>query len=65
MRDLPATVYTGEKYSNTAPVIILKDESQLDAVWQYCHTGEFTKALRAINPNVAVENGYVSKISWR
>jgi len=64
MRDLPATVYTGEKYSNTAPVIILKDESQLDAVWQYCHTGEFTKALRAINPNVAVENGYVSKISW-
>jgi hypothetical protein len=64
MRDLPATVYTGEKYSNTAPVIILKDERQLDAVWQYCYTGEFTKALRAINPNVAVENGYVSKISW-
>ncbi|AKX95087.1 hypothetical protein MOTHE_c23040 [Moorella thermoacetica] len=27
-------------------------------------SGEFTKALRAINPNVAVENGYVSKIHW-
>ena len=64
MRDLPATVYTGEKYSNTAPVIILKDKKQLSAVWQFCQTGEFTRALRAINPNVAVENGYVSKISW-
>jgi N-6 DNA Methylase len=64
MRDLPATVYTGEKYSNTAPVIILKDQKQLPALWQFCQTGEFTRALRAINPNIAVENGYVSKISW-
>ncbi|OIQ10571.1 Eco57I restriction-modification methylase domain-containing protein [Neomoorella thermoacetica] len=64
MRDLPATLYTGELFSNTAPVIIPRKYEYLPGICAFCMSGEFTKALRAINPNVAVENGYVSKIHW-
>lgn len=64
MRNLPATIYDGGYFSNTAPVIIPKNKNDLRAIWDFCSSSEFNEELRKINPNVAIENGYVSKLYW-
>lgn len=70
MRSLPATLYSGHLFSNSTPVIIPKDPQDLPAVWCFCTSTEFFDGLRAINPKLSVDNGYVSKIEvdvsrWR
>lgn len=64
MRSLPATLYTGEKFSNSTPVIVPHDEQDLPAVWQFCVSDDFRRTLRQLNPKLSVDNGYVAKISW-
>lgn len=63
MRSLPATLYFGEYFSNTAPVIICEKEF-LPAVWAFASDSSFNQAMKQINPNIAIENGYVEKIEW-
>lgn len=70
MRSLPATLYSGDLFSNSTPVIIPTDLDDLSAVWCFCTSTEFFDGLRAINPKLSVDNGYVSKIEvdfsrWR
>ena len=62
MRSLPATIYKGNHFSNSTPVIVPSKDTDLSALWCYCSSAEFTRALRAINQKLSVDNGYVSKI---
>jgi hypothetical protein len=64
MSNLPAALYAGEKFSNSTPVIIPNDEAHLPALWAFISSGEFTLAMRRLNPKMSVDNGYVAKISW-
>lgn len=70
MTSLPATLFEGSKFSNATPVIVPGDPGDLAALWCYCSSPAFAKALREINQKLSVDNGYVSKISvdfehWR
>lgn len=70
MRSLPATLYSGHLFSNSTPVIVPKKAEDLPAIWCFCTSDEFFDGLRAINPKLSVDNGYVSKIEvdfarWR
>ena len=70
MRSLPATIFDGDYFSNSTPVIVPFKESDLGAFWCYCSSTEFSETLRAINRKLSVDNGYVSKMSidierWR
>ena len=64
MRSLPATLYTGSRFSNTTPVIIPNDDQYLPAVWHFCTSHDFFNALRSLNPKLSVDNGYVGKIAF-
>jgi len=64
MSDLPATRYLGTYFSNSTPVIVPKKEEYLPAIWCFCKSKEFSKALRAINQKLSVDNGYVGKIAF-
>ncbi|MCL5279433.1 MAG: BREX-1 system adenine-specific DNA-methyltransferase PglX [Planctomycetes bacterium] len=64
MRSLPATLYTGERFSNSTPVLIPHCDEHLPALWAFCRTPVFCEALRALNPKLSVDNGYVAKIAW-
>ena len=64
MRDLPATVYTGNKFSNSTPVIIPYDEKWLPALWEFASSDGLYEAIRALNPKLSVDNGYINKVSW-
>ena len=64
MRALPATLYLGERFSNTTPVIIPKRKDNLHTIWTFSSNPAFNTSMRQINPNVAIENGYVAKLFW-
>ena len=62
MRSLPATVFNGDYFSNSTPVIVPFEQSDLAALWCYCSSDEFSATLRAMNQKLSVDNGYVSKM---
>ena len=64
MRELPAALYNGILFSNTAPIIIPKQEKYIESVWCFCSSKGFSTAMRKINPSIAIENGYVAKVFW-
>jgi hypothetical protein len=62
MQRLPATLYGGERFSNSTPVIVPFDSSNLSAIYTFCSSIEFAASLRLINQKLSVDNGYVGKI---
>ena len=62
MRSLPATIFDGDYFSNSTPVLVPFEESDLGALWCYCASDEFSTTLRAMNQKLSVDNGYVSKM---
>jgi hypothetical protein len=64
MRGLPATLYSGDLFSNSTPVIIPRERTSLAAIWCFCAGEDFAKELRKQNPKLSVDNGYVSKIPF-
>ena len=64
MSGLPATIFTGEKFINSVPVIVPKSTEHLPAIWAFCRSPEFVNSIRAINQKASVDNGYVSKIPF-
>jgi hypothetical protein len=64
MRHIPATLYSGELFSNSTPVIVPKDEAVLPAIWAFCKSATFHEELRKVNPKVSVDNGYIPKVPF-
>jgi len=64
MSGLPATLYCGQLFSNSTPVVIPHDPSDLPPVWLFCSSQEFADCLRVINQKMSVDNGYVGKIEF-
>lgn len=61
---LPATLYSGEFFADSTPVIVPRDDEDLGAIWAFCSSPAFNKELRRLNPKLSVNNGYVSKIEF-
>lgn len=61
---LPATLYSGEFFADSTPVIVPHNDDDLGAIWAFCASPEFNKELRRLNPKLSVNNGYVSKIEF-
>ena len=64
MSSLPATLYTGEKFSNTVAVVVPYDPAHLLPIWAFCSSPEFAQVLRRVNPKLNVDNGYISKVPF-
>lgn len=64
MRHIPATIYSGELFSNSTPVIVPKDDATLPAIWAFCSSSDFHDELRKVNPKVSVDNGYVQSVPF-
>lgn len=64
MSKLPATLYSGQLFSNSTPVVVPYKSEDLPAVWTFCSSAEFSERLRSINQKLSVDNGYVGKIEF-
>ncbi|HNX01640.1 MAG TPA: SAM-dependent DNA methyltransferase, partial [Candidatus Cloacimonadota bacterium] len=52
MSDLKATLYFGSAFNKNTGVIIPKDPSSLPAIWAFCSSKEFNKAVRNLDQSL-------------
>jgi hypothetical protein len=64
VKSLPATLYSGEKFADSSPVIIPHDPKNLPAVWCFASSPVFNTELRKTNAKLSVNNGYVGKVPF-
>lgn len=53
----PASIYTGSIYDSNCCAIIPKDQRDIRALWAFCSSGDFAKAVKSINTKWKVEVG--------
>lgn len=61
---LSATLYSGDYFANTAPVIIPKNEQHLPAIWAFAKSPKFYEVTRELNQALNVDNGYLAKVPF-
>jgi len=64
MRSLPATLYTGEHFSDNTAAIVPVSSEHLPAIWAFCSSPEFNKAVRRIDQKLNVTNATLVKVPF-
>ncbi len=64
MGDLPVTLYTGEQFDANTAVIVPNDPAHLPAIWAFCSSPEFNKAVRRIDQTMKVTNATLVKVPF-
>jgi len=62
--DLPCTLYTGEVFDNNTAVILPKQPEHLPAIWAFCRSPEFSRAVRCIDRKLNVTNATLVKVPF-
>jgi hypothetical protein len=64
MRELSCSLYTGDLFDTNTAVIVPFDEAHLTAVWSFCTSTDFEKAVRRIDRKVNVTNASLVKVPF-
>jgi len=64
MTNLACSIYTGELYDENTAAVIPTDEKTLPAIWAFCESGDFQKAVRAIDKSLKVPNLTLLKVDF-
>jgi hypothetical protein len=64
MRNLAATIFTGDIFDNNCAAIVVNDPKHAAALWAYCESGELEKAVRRIDQKVSVTNATFGKVPF-
>ena len=64
MQDLPCSLFRGAAFDNNTGVIIPKNQDHLCAVWAFCSSPMFNKAVRRIDQKLNVTNATLIKVPY-
>ena len=64
MRSLPVTTYTGEIFGKNAATVIPDELDHLPAIWCFCSSPEYHKAVRRIDQTLKVTNATLIKVPF-
>ncbi len=64
MSDLPVTLYTGEPSDTNVAVILPRQPEYHEALWHYCSSIEFSRAVRLIDQALKVTNATLGKVPF-
>jgi hypothetical protein len=64
MRSLTATLYTGELFGKSAATIVPNKPSYLPAIWCFCSSPDYNRAVRAIDQKLNVTNATLVKVPF-
>lgn len=64
MRNLSASIYTGEIFDSNISPIIPYEPDYIEALWLYCSSTEFVSAIRSIDKSLKVTNSTFLKIPF-
>jgi hypothetical protein len=62
MNKMPVTIYTGDFFDNNSAVLLPRESSNLAALWCFCTSETFNKAVREIDQSLKVTNATIAKI---
>lgn len=64
MGDLASTLYTGQKFDQSAAAIIPKNPSILPAIWCFCSSSEFRDSVRRVDQKLNVTCSTLVKVPF-
>jgi len=64
MRELKATIYTGEQYEKACTVLLPKREEYLPALWAFCSSKELNYEVRKLDQKIIAANLTVVKVPF-
>jgi hypothetical protein len=64
MRHLPCTLFTGEKTDLNVAIILPKEPAYIPAIWAFCSSPEFNKAVRRIDQALKVTTATLVKVAF-
>jgi hypothetical protein len=64
MSGMYASVYLGEAFDNNVSPIVPHNSDHIAAIWTYCSSPEFPKALRSVDRKVNVTNATLVKVPF-
>lgn len=64
MGDLPATIYSGERFGANCAAIVPKDPTLVTALWAFAQSGMWSQALRSHNRGVAVTPHALTRVPF-
>ncbi|MCL5996399.1 MAG: BREX-1 system adenine-specific DNA-methyltransferase PglX [Chloroflexi bacterium] len=64
MTNLQATLYTGELFDNNTAVVLPTKATNLPAIWAFCSSPEYAKAVRKIDQKLNVTNATLVKVPF-
>lgn len=64
MGSIPVTLHTATSFDNNTAAIILKEPSLLRAVWCFCSSPEYERAVRRIDQKMNVTNATLVKVPF-
>ena len=64
MNHLPASLYVGTVFDNSAAVIMPESEEHLSAIYCFITSGEYTREVRKINQKVQVAAGTLDQVPF-
>jgi hypothetical protein len=62
MRHLPCTIYTGEIFDTNCAVISPRSQEDLLAIWSFCSSDDYSKAVRQLDQKTNVTNATLVKV---
>lgn len=64
MGQLPASLYSGEKFDISCTPIIPHNADHLPAIWAFCSSLDFSLSVRKIDQSLKVTNGTLAKVPF-
>ncbi|MFQ2169288.1 Eco57I restriction-modification methylase domain-containing protein [Aeromonas veronii] len=64
MRELPCSLYSGQKFDISCSPIIPVSPSHLPAIWSFCCSGKYNEAVRHIDQKLNVTNATLTKVPF-
>ena len=64
MGTLPVTSYTGEVFGKNGATVVPDNSEHLAALWCFCASGEYNKAVRRIDQTLKVTNATLAKVHF-
>ncbi len=64
MRHLPCTLYTGELFDTNCAAVVPKDPGHLPAIWTFCSSETYARAVRQLDQKTNVTNSTLVKVPF-
>jgi hypothetical protein len=64
MNNLPVTLYSSERFDSNMSPIVPANPAHLPAIWSFCSSTEFSKAVRRIDQTLKVTNSTLVKVPF-